>query len=568
MPRRAGALAQLLLAALLLAAPLAAAHALPLQTTPPSGAVVQVPPREVVIKFSERLEPAYSGLEVRDANGTTVSQPHTIDADGITMRAVMPAALPYGTYTVVWRALSAADGHSTRGIASFLFPDPSKPLTAADLARLNEAQQETVGSPLDAALRGMAFVGLYAAFGGAAVMLLVVRGEARPAPWRAERALGTLCLGAAWVGALATVLLAASQAASAAQVGLGEALARPALAFGGRFGLLAGARAGLLAAAGLLAWAAAREGLAARAGRTLWAAAGALALAALATVSLSSHAAALRGFASGPAVFFDIVHLAAGAAWVGGLVGLAAALWRPGADPGQAWPRLASRFSALATVCVGAVVLTGVAAALLYLPSLDALFGSGYGQALVAKLVLVAGLLALGGYHRTRAVPAIAREGPDGPARHRFQRTLQAEAVFGVSVLLAAGLLTALSPPPAVAPEAAPSVLELTQFQDGVNATLIVSPNPVTVGLATLDLFLTIQGASEGVNATNATLTFLPPDRSLGSSSQKMTQTHENHFATEGGFFTLPGTWTVRAVVQRGGAFDLVVEYEIEVVGG
>ena len=94
----------------------ALAHAALSQASPPAGGTVATAPQEVALTFTERLEPAFSTVEVTDGGGTRVDQGKA-QVSGTTMRAALKSLSP-GDYKVHWRAVSA-DTHKTEG--SFIF---------------------------------------------------------------------------------------------------------------------------------------------------------------------------------------------------------------------------------------------------------------------------------------------------------------------------------------------------------------------------------------------------------------------------------------------------------------
>jgi len=104
---------------LFLAAPIAAqAHAKLDHANPPVGSTVASAPRELLLWFTEKLEPAFSTAEVRNAQETVVSGKAQADrSDGTELRVPLKT-LPPGTYTVRWRVLSV-DTHRTQGSFSF-----------------------------------------------------------------------------------------------------------------------------------------------------------------------------------------------------------------------------------------------------------------------------------------------------------------------------------------------------------------------------------------------------------------------------------------------------------------
>jgi methionine-rich copper-binding protein CopC len=92
------------------------AHAFLDHADPRVGSTVPTAPRELSLSFTQNLEPAFSTVEVRDANGARVDQGKAqISAD--VMRVGLKP-LPPGTYKVRWRALSV-DTHTTEGSFSF-----------------------------------------------------------------------------------------------------------------------------------------------------------------------------------------------------------------------------------------------------------------------------------------------------------------------------------------------------------------------------------------------------------------------------------------------------------------
>jgi copper resistance protein C len=94
----------------------ASAHAFLDHATPLVGSTVATAPREVSLSFTQELEPAFSTVQVTDANGARVDQGKPL-IGGNTMRIGLKSIGP-GTYRVRWRALSV-DTHTTEGSFSF-----------------------------------------------------------------------------------------------------------------------------------------------------------------------------------------------------------------------------------------------------------------------------------------------------------------------------------------------------------------------------------------------------------------------------------------------------------------
>ncbi|MGB8748636.1 MAG: copper homeostasis periplasmic binding protein CopC [Pseudolabrys sp.] len=104
---------------LLAAAGPAFAHAHLDRAAPAVGSTVTPAPKEVVLWFTNQLEPAFSSIEVRDEKGASVQAGKAVvDRSGRTRMSVPLKALPPGAYKVMWRVLSV-DTHRTQGDFTF-----------------------------------------------------------------------------------------------------------------------------------------------------------------------------------------------------------------------------------------------------------------------------------------------------------------------------------------------------------------------------------------------------------------------------------------------------------------
>lgn len=112
------AISMLAVAALFMAAPMpAAAHAFPLYSNPPVGSQVEQPPKQVRIEFDSKLEPVFSRVEVRNAQGEVISGKSRVEPGNTVLEAPLPP-VGAGTYHVYWHA-AGRDGHRTQGDYSF-----------------------------------------------------------------------------------------------------------------------------------------------------------------------------------------------------------------------------------------------------------------------------------------------------------------------------------------------------------------------------------------------------------------------------------------------------------------
>ena len=174
-----------------------------------------------------------------------------------------------------------------------------------------------------------------------------------------------------------------------------------------------------------------------------WWGAACIAAVMLMTLTRQSHAATEDGFLP---LVADWLHVVAASVWMGGLLGFPILLTAPPLEmPADARAKLLGRtvrrFSKVATGAVMALLITGSYAILLHVPSLSALTGTAYGNALIVKLGLLVLLLAAG------AVNLVSR------GRGPFGRVVRFELALATCVFVATGFLTTLPPSDAEQPK-------------------------------------------------------------------------------------------------------------------
>ncbi len=435
-------------------APAAMAHTQLDSSIPSAGATVSGPVDTVVLTFSRRIELLERSVRVVGEPGRVAEI--TRSDDGTIVTATIDPPLTDGNHEIAWRVL-ASDSHPREGTFGFTVvdapaPEPTRAADAADAADAAgpagteestatvETDPERVDpvalSPTFESLTNLFRIVMYAGLMVAAGLTLFKawphRGHTEGAP-----------VLAGWVAVSASVALIASA---------GEAASHVATVSGRGF-------AGFVDAA---TW---RSVMATGLGTALWLRTLGLALLALGgfrrrrreipsgpdAIKLAGVVIVLLSFqflghtaSASPAALVrtsDAVHAFAGAIWIGGIVGLAL-LSHHGVHEGRRVA--AARFSTAAVYAVVAVGLAGLALGWANLPTFDALWTTGYGQTLMAKLVLVAMLGALGAYNHVRVVPAIS-DGDD-VALLRLRHTVTAEVAIVLMVLALTALLVNQSP--------------------------------------------------------------------------------------------------------------------------
>lgn len=130
---------------------------------------------------------------------------------------------------------------------------------------------------------------------------------------------------------------------------------------------------------------------------------------------------------------FAAVHVLAAAAWFGLLLALALVLRSRGE-----WAQVLPRYSSWALPAVIAVTLSGVVNGLIKVGGLAPLVDTGYGRILLAKTVLLSGLLVLGWWWRRSWVPAAAdhRMSAESSLRRAVFEVIVIAVVFGLAAAL------------------------------------------------------------------------------------------------------------------------------------
>lgn len=327
---------------------------------------------------------------------------------------------------------------------------------------------------LEDALRSVAFpLARFSAFASNAllfglvpVLVLVLRPGFAALPgdeWnrgrrRIEVRLEGFVQAALWAAATATLVAIALQAVLISEFSSEGDVSQESLfsVFETTFGQWYGARLPLLVALAVLlggrlrAWALAGAGDDRPSpGAPWWAAWAVLSVALLSTSSFSGHAAVATP--RGLSILNDITHLVAGATWFTGVVVLAVVLpdgWR-GGDPAHRIDLMRAtivRFSNLALGSIGLVLLTGIVNSLLHVGALGDLFGTSYGLALVGKVALFGGILALGAVNHLVVRRRLERGGEDESATPAlFRRVIAAELILALAIMGATGFLTGQS---------------------------------------------------------------------------------------------------------------------------
>lgn len=527
----------------------ASAHA-NLDTSDPSpNAIVPQAPRAVTMTFTEPLERTYSKAELYDQDGNLVdgTSVEPGDADN-SMVLTLPAGLPNGTYSVLWRTLSTADGHTAQNYFAFTIG------TEADVTPTTGLDDTQSGPPLwlRTAARWAALIGLAAAISAWPMWLFVIRPSLAPAWHHARTATSRIrryTSVAIIVALLGDLSALAVQAASLTE---GSLIERVRSTLGDtRYGELWYLRIALLLALGItLQWAAwwwpRRRPFATTIALVL-------SLAAVTPFSYTAHASALEE-GRGPAILADVLHILAASLWTGGIlalvlvigplsVGLDAALRR------RVLSRLLPRFSTVALIAWSTLALTGLYAAWLHVGSFDALLHTGYGKALLVKLALLVPILLLAAFNLLIVTSRLyALAGAPERARawtKRFRYAVAAEALLAVCVLAAVGALTAQSPA-REATASSPADVEINLTGGERDAHLAISPGTPGPNRFTL----TVSGEPM-LHETEVLLRVESSEQDTGEKDLRFIHGGGTEYTYEGSELSLAGAWDMQLIVRQ-----------------
>ncbi len=541
------------------------AHANLVRAQPAAGSVLAESPTAVVLDFSEALDARATAVELRDGQSQlVVAGPGVIDpTDPRRWQLTLPL-LAEGTYSAVWQARSAVDGHVTRGTVAFsigadalppsllLPPGTPEPATAWPEAA-------------DSLLRWLNYLGATVAVGSLLFGWLVWRPAYKR--WQSSAALASdghtttllrrLVLAGSGLWAVATLLFIGLQAS---QLNTGSWWAELQIVVTGRSGLLAGARLGLLLLLALFAW---RLPSAGNGRLRPWLFPSVMGATALLTITLQSHSAALPGEQIFLATVLDWLHLLTMTAWLGGLLPLAFLLWSGRSQPGLA-SALIPRFSRVALPCILILIVTGLYSAVVHVRTIEALLTTIHGQALSLKIGLFSLLLLLGAVNLLLLTPQLRKA--EAVARQRLRQTVLLELVLGVIVLLVVGVMTGVAP----AFEALEAQHRLG-FRESVrleDVQLILRIAPLQVGNNEFAVDVSDERPSAAQVEPEVLLRFHNENEEMGILQVEAEAVAGDRYLARGTYLSVAGTWQIEVILRRAGyddvkqTFDLMVEQD------
>ena len=169
----------------------------------------------------------------------------------------------------------------------------------------------------------------------------------------------------------------------------------------------------------------------------------------LASIAGTGHTQSYEGNQRLVHMLSDGAHLLAAGAWLGALVALALLVAPSTNSSSIEAQRILARFSAVGTVAVAILVGTGLIDAWFLVGSVSALFGTPYGELLLAKVCAFGAMVMLAGLNRLWLTPALQQENatnqpPKSLTRLRYH--IYAEQALGVTVIFIVAMLGTWQP--------------------------------------------------------------------------------------------------------------------------
>jgi copper transport protein len=431
----------------------ASAHAYLVKTTPAASVVLDASPSNIQLTYDEAVEPRLAIISVTNTEGRqeTTGPVHRSPADPDTLVVPLRPHLPEGWYLIFWRAISV-DGHPVSGAFTYAVgpnPGPAPQFTLPSISA-------TAITPQLLIARWVMFMALMASIGLLALRLMIARPLIRRVEGVSLHAVSVAFVVASIVGLVGIPVYLDFSVANDSLRSVFDLGALVPL-----FRVTAFGRAivelwicfGLFCLTGWIALWLDRPQREQRSISELIATVSVVIAAAAVLVVPGAAGHAAQTSPRGLTLFFDWLHMAAGSVWFGGLIGLLV-LWAtlPGRQRVEGLSVVVPRFSNVAIVSVVLLAGTGVGEAVDHMPAVNALWDTGYGQAILVKTGLLCGVLFLASGNLLRSTPRLrtAREQPQRAegAAGVLRNLASGETIVLAGVVFVAAVLSSLAPPP------------------------------------------------------------------------------------------------------------------------
>jgi copper transport protein len=285
----------------------------------------------------------------------------------------------------------------------------------------------------------------------------------------------------------------------------------------------------------------------------------------LLTQSLFSHANGTQDTIASTAG--DWLHLVGVVLWIGGLAQFINVIppVRKHFEP-QTLAVLVGHFSNYARIAVAAILVTGLYSAWLLVGTLDGLFTTVYGRALLVKIILIMPLLSIGAVNLL--VTHQALQAGKALWGARLRTLVITEFALAAAVMVLVGIMTAIEPARSITAqrEAAQFTPEPNPYHNSVyveesqmHVDLDISPG--WVGENDFKLRVYTDSNEPITDVSLIRMRFESLDEDIGESELHPEQQDDGVYLASGANLGLPGAWRIRVTLQRPGQYDTVVDF-------
>lgn len=530
--------------------PLAYAHPLIEKSDPASSSNTGAGTTQVIIHYSEAVELDFSYIKVYDSSGEQIDNKDTRYFEDDTALVVTTPPLQEGAYTVSTKVLSKIDGHLVPysfvfGVGDVSLPEPEKPGIA-----------ESIFFP-EAGARFPGLVGQVIVLGSVISSLLIWRTVPRKnsikenlveiqkfyhTKFSSITGIGLFLVFASNILMLAIQTIRLETAASnVLQTSFGTVwIIRMVLTV-------------ILLAVWFLMENKPPLSLK-KQGVILG-----LSLALIGTTTAIGHGAANEDFS---AVVIDYIHNLIASIWIGGIIFFGYILLPVFAKLDERKKELISlsmipKFSSMIIITLGILLITGPTLLWILEDDLVPLSQSYYGQLIIAKIAIAAGMIAIGAYNQVKIQRSAEKTITSNiiAVHKKLKRSLKTEAMLGIALLGVVALLANSSLPTVDTPQAAAQ-----KVSDGLHTTVFsenlrfeVSIEPFSSGANTVSVAALDSNGNPVEDLSNIEMKISNPQRNIVPFEIPLTKVEsEDNPRYEGeATFGFSGKWNVEIEAQR-----------------
>ena len=550
------------------------AHANHINSVPAPNSELDESPDRVIIWFSEPIEESFSVITVLNSAAERVDLDDSArDSSEPTAMSVGLPPLENGTYTVVWKNLSAVDGHKV--IGSYVF-SVGEPISAG--AQIDSAEQPLLQTVSDPWLRWLIFVAAAIVMGGLifeiVVSVPVVFGESSRESWQSAATTASdrwSKLSLIALGVMIVVMV--GQLLQQTAVISGDSAFTPdfeilrTVAFDSSWGRMWIYRMIAVVAVVALLFLARRTAFETTerddeyeqslVGDSFIAQLSALfGLVFLGLISVSSHNAASPSEVKTLATATDFIHLVSSMVWLGGVIYLAISvpiLLRnlTSVDLSELLNASVSRFTLIAVMSAGTLVVTGIFSSYMQVTA-PAATATPYGWFLVGKILLIIPLFGLAAANGFRIAKRFGSGG-----EQTFRKSLLFETGLVVAVFVAVGWLASLEPARQYAGRMGIGVDGHVSYRDSADATVFdIEIEPAEVGKNDIRVQIARTNDDPIDNAVDVRVRLKFVDDDLGEPFVSLRDKGNGLWELKDAQLNIAGEYQAEVVVQRPDAFD------------